>query len=94
LFEELCKEYTYRYGKIHLCEKKFKGILMQRPKNIPIGPMTPFALAMNEDCKTDDPVESYRNYYIRYKQHICVWSKRSAPEWFQKFLDTQEIKMV
>jgi len=82
LFYDLCTEYTYRYGKIHMCETKFISVLVFIPKNIPKGPMTPFALAMPEECKMEDAVESYRNYYKMHKQHLCEWSKRSVPEWY------------
>jgi len=81
LFCELCKEYTYRYGKTHLCETKLKVALSNIPKNIPDIPMTDFALAMPDDCKTDDPIKSYRNYYKFYKQHIIKYTKREIPYW-------------
>jgi hypothetical protein len=84
LFYELCTEYTYRYGKVHLCETKFRDILAFVPKNIPKGPITPFALAMPDECKIDeDAVENYRNYYKTNKQHLCTWTKREIPEWFE-----------
>jgi hypothetical protein len=86
LFYELCIEYTHRYGKVHMCEIKFINILVFVPKNIPRCSMTPFALAMPDECKTNDPVESYRNYYTTNKQHISEWSKREIPEWFVKTL--------
>ena len=82
LFYELCEEYTYRYNKVHLCFKKFRDILVFVPNNIPEGPLTSFALAMPDECKLEDPVESYRNYYITHKQHLSKWTKRSVPEWF------------
>lgn len=81
LFYELCEEYTYRYGKVHLCDTKLKNVLAFVPKNIPDIPMTPFALAMPDECKEEDPVESYRNYYRTHKQHLLSWSKRPEPEW-------------
>jgi hypothetical protein len=81
LFYELCAEYTYRYGKVHLCDTKLKEVLAFVPKNIPDIPMTDFALAMPDECKEDDPVESYRNYYRTHKQHLLVWTKRDVPEW-------------
>jgi hypothetical protein len=82
LFCELCSEYTYRYEKIHLTEKKLKNILSNIPQNIPISDRTPFVLAMPDECKMQDPVDSYRNYYIIKKQHISTWTKRDVPKWF------------
>jgi hypothetical protein len=46
--------------------------------------LTQFALAMPDQYKTDDPVESYRNYYMsEEKQKIATWKKlREKPEWY------------
>lgn len=82
LFCDLCKEYTYRYNKIHLCEKKLKMVLNFFPDNIKVGTMTPFKLAMPDEYKKDDPVESYREYYIKSKKNICKWKYTETPEWF------------
>lgn len=40
------------------------------------------ALAMPDDCKTDDPVESYRNYYRKYKAEMASWSRCPVPDWW------------
>lgn len=86
LLVEMFKEYTFRYGKIHACEKLLP-YLKELPKNISIGPMTPFVTAMPDDVKIpNDPVESYRNYYRQNKTHLATWSgkvnSRPVPEWF------------
>ncbi len=81
----LCDEYTYRYGKQHLSDRKFRGILNNRPKNIPIGGLTKFRLAMgsNPECMKDDPVESYRLFYMtKQKRFKMEWTKRDIPSWF------------
>ena len=46
--------------------------------------LTPFALAMPDKYKSDDPVLSYRNYYMsEEKQRIASWKKkRERPEWY------------
>ena len=44
---------------------------------------TPFALAMPEEFKCDDAVESYRRYYIGAKQDFAEW-RNGTPEWFIK----------
>jgi hypothetical protein len=44
--------------------------------------MTDFALAIPDECKTDDAVESYRNYYRTDKRYLCKWTKREVPDWF------------
>ena len=82
----LFKEYTYRYGKKHSCEKLIP-YLQNVPKNIPEGPLTRFAVAMPDDCIVPgDPVSSYKCYYILKKQHLASWSgkinSRPVPQWF------------
>ena len=85
-FAALCDEYTYRYSKLHKTDLELRGALADLPKNIPIGKMTKFELAMksNPECMFDDPVKSYRAFY-QTKQHrfTMKWSKRPVPEWFQ-----------
>jgi hypothetical protein len=46
--------------------------------------LTPFALAMPDKYKSNDAVESYRNYYMsEEKQIIASWKKkREKPEWY------------
>jgi hypothetical protein len=45
------------------------------------------ALAMPDEYKTDDPVESYRNYYVGAKRHLLQYTNRTPPEWMtEKFL--------
>lgn len=87
-FVGLCDVYTFRYDKIHKTETKLKELLSKPPKNIKNIGLTPFALAMPEEYKTDDAVESYRNYYMGEKQHIAVWTKSPTPEWFEKATKT------
>lgn len=81
LTKELCKEYTYRYGKVHKCE----GVLVDLVKNLPpikdVG-MTCPALAMPDIYKREnEPEKSYRLYYKNDKQKLHVWKKRDAPDW-------------
>jgi hypothetical protein len=46
--------------------------------------LTPFALAMPDKYKCDDPVTAYRNYYMsEEKQRIATWKKkREKPDWY------------
>lgn len=80
---ELCKEYTYRYDKIHKCEAIIKECLTYACK-IPNKGMTKFVQAMPEEMKMENPVDGYKNYYIKAKNHIATWKKRNAPNWFTK----------
>lgn len=90
LVEELHKEWRFRYG--HPETKVHKSYLVATilRENIPNDDkfeereLTPFALAMPEQYKTNDPVISYRNYYLSgEKQKIASWNKRrEKPEWY------------
>lgn len=82
LFRELCKEYTYRYNKVHSCEKRFLNYFNNVPKLIPTGNITKFAMAMPDDVKNDNVVLAYRQYYIIYKSSFCKWTKREKPKWY------------
>lgn len=85
-FAALCDEYTYRYGKVHSTDKLLREALKALPKNLPIGPKTQFALAMqaNPECMyPNDPVRSYREFYqTKQERFKMVWTKREVPEWF------------
>ena len=87
MFQELCKEYTYRYGKTHKCESMLET-LTYGPRNISvIKPFTEPTPAMPDECKVPgNSVASYRSYYIMNKQHLATWSgkinSRKIPEWF------------
>jgi hypothetical protein len=91
LVKELHKEWRFRYG--HPKTKYHKSYLMALilRQNMPsedkfeeIG-LTSFALAMPVEYKTEDPVESYRKYYMSTeKQKIATWNKgRNKPYWYK-----------
>ena len=84
LLVALCKEYTYRYGKIHKCEGSgLVNHLQVTPTNIPIGEFTQPTPAMPDEVKIlGDSVASYRNYYINNKTHLANWKNRNKPEWY------------
>jgi hypothetical protein len=80
----LCDEYTYRYDKIHKSRAVIEWCGKNRITQLLAGFTMP-ALAMPDEYKTDDPVESYRNYYCNYKRHTIDmrWTKRNPPEWWE-----------
>jgi hypothetical protein len=85
LLVELCKEYTYRYGKIHKSESDglVKWLVNCIPENIPNKPFTQPTPAMPDHYKVKgDSVKSYRNYYIGDKQRMASWKKRQVPAWW------------
>lgn len=81
----LLDEYTLRYGKIHKCDSILTPQLLDAPNRIPHGDLTPFALAMPDQYKVyDDPVTSYRNYYIGEKLSFSTWKHGITPSWISK----------
>lgn len=80
LFKALCKEYSYRYGKIHKTELIYSDYLKDNPCDD--GLLTPFVQAMPDDVKHEDAVTAYRQYYIKYKGHLAEWKGRPIPEWY------------
>jgi len=90
LVEELHNEWRFRYG--HPETKFHKSYLMALilRENMPsddkfeVEGLTPFALAMPVEYKTENPVEAYRNYYMsEEKQKIASWKKRRGkPRWY------------
>jgi hypothetical protein len=95
LLVQLCAEYTYRYGKVHKCQETgLVEALRQIPNNIKDAPFSEPTPAMPDDVKVPkstgkyhyDSIASYRNYYIKNKQHFASWSgklnSREVPNWF------------
>ena len=88
LVDELHKEWRFRYGHPETKFHKSYLVAMILRENMPSRfeeeELTPFALAMPEEYKTDDPIESYRNYYMsEEKRKIATWNKRrEKPDWY------------
>jgi len=85
-FIALCNEYTYRYNRRHATDSRLRDTLKRPPKNIPIGILTPFRLAMNanpECINESDPVGSYRKFYQTKQTRFDMrWTNRNVPCWF------------
>jgi hypothetical protein len=93
LLVELCREYTYRYGKVHKCEAVgLVKALGTPPVNIPNKPFTQVTPAMPDHCKVPgDSIQSYRNYYVMEKSRMWSWkgkiNSRTEPNWFVKMVE-------
>jgi hypothetical protein len=78
---DLCKEYTYRYEKIHKCQGILEGLTPPALKDIGF---TPIICAMDKQfILCDDAVINYRNYYQNGKRHLWSWKKRAIPDWLK-----------
>lgn len=81
----LCKEYQYRYGehKVHKTEAHIVWLMNNAPASIVFGDFTSPALAMPDEYKQDDVVDSYRLYYIESKlkqRGIVRYTTREWPD--------------
>jgi len=82
----LCKEYTFRYGKFHKTQKHIEWLSQNPPPLSDLG-LTPFALAMPDMYKEDNPIHAYRTFYQESKHRergIVSYKKRPWP----KFLNS------
>jgi hypothetical protein len=85
LLNALCKEYTYRYGKVHKVEHS--GLLSTLVNNTPINIsctniFTEPTTAMPDEYKViGSSIQSYRKYYAGAKSHMFKWKNRVTPEW-------------
>lgn len=78
----LCEEYTHRYGKRHKSQDIIEWALVNKPQLKENGDITPFVLAMPDECKKTSAVDSYRLYYITHKSNISSWKNRNKPYWY------------
>jgi hypothetical protein len=85
---ELCKEYTYRYGKRHKSLDVIEWCVVNKP-NILDKDLTEPAKAMPEKYKVKSVVESYRNYYLGDKAYFSKWKNRETPEWFNQGVESK-----
>jgi len=81
----LHEEWRYRYdhpkSKTHKAYEVIENLTIP---DLPENGLTPFALAMPEQYKSKDVVESYRIYYKEDKASFSTWKKRGPPPWWNK----------
>lgn len=80
---EMCEEYTRRYNRTHKSLAVIQWCIDNQTGPANDSGQTPFRLAMPEQYKSSDPVESYRNYYIGEKSRFARW-KTAAPNWWPR----------
>lgn len=80
MWTHLCDEYTYRYGRVHMTDSKLRDLLESPPMQIPVETYVDPYLAMPDDVKQKDVVQSYQDYYVQYKNHLAKWTNRRIPE--------------
>lgn len=86
LMKALCKEYTYRFGKVHASERLIKPLTLYSTV-IPQAEKIEFAQAMPCKYKRVSPVSAYRSYYQDCKmydknnKYMGFWTRREIPAW-------------
>jgi hypothetical protein len=88
--QELCTEYTLRFGRIHASTEvlNFLGLYKHNIRVAlpePFGARTPFVRAMPEEYREEDPVNSYRWYYRCAKTFAKYERGRAAPIWWEAY---------
>lgn len=94
LIEAMHDEWKFRYDHPSTKQHKSFMVAMWLKENPPskeqfsqVG-LTPFAMAMPDMYKGEDPVESYRQYYQSpEKRKLASWKKRETPDWFKGVRD-------
>jgi hypothetical protein len=86
LLDGLLTEYGIRYNKLHKTGKIYNWIdcidISIYEYDWRTSLKTDFILCMPDEYKTNDPVESYRNYYINDKKEFAKW-KIETPWWWK-----------
>lgn len=81
--EELCRQYNIRYLKTHKSEAVL-NFVKELDINLPDIGLTPFPKAMPDIYKVDDPVLSYRRYYLGEKSRFAKWKNTEPPDWYTR----------
>jgi len=76
----LCDEYSRRFGKVHASREIILRVQGEGPLE---GKLEPFAMAMPDQYKQDDPVLAYRQFMVAEKTRYATWKPPSQPpQWW------------
>lgn len=89
--DEMCKEYTKRYSKVHKMQDASDWLRRNYPSQIESKSVlcTQPPQCMPDHCKDNggmfqSSVNAYRKYYITEKAYFAKWKNGNAPQWFLK----------
>jgi hypothetical protein len=88
LVDAMHNEWKYRYDqpeKVHASYKLMPYLRAYVPSadKFPVTGLIPFAQAMPDQYKHEDPIVAYRQYYQSpEKKRLASWKKRPKPEWY------------
>lgn len=82
------QEFRRRYGheKNHATLDRLSQVLSIAPLALLNGAtveFTPPPQCVADDCKTENTVAAYRDYYNKHKAGIAKWREGNIPEWFK-----------
>jgi hypothetical protein len=78
----MCEEYTRRYNRTHKTQAVIEWCKSSDISPIVDTGLTPFRLSMPDQYKCNDPIKSYRDYYIGEKSGFAKW-KTAEPVWWK-----------
>ena len=85
VFEALCDEYTYRYGKVHETDRKLRHLLRNPPSRLEDNGFEEPPQCMPDEYKVEgNSIQAYRNFYKGSKQWNdwrSQYKKRDRPTW-------------
>jgi hypothetical protein len=94
LARAVADEYEHRYGREHASYTKVISKMDISDIRCPSEGITERPLCMPDILKTeDDPVRSYRDFYIHGKDWRLSWFNRERPEWYPEHKETMNYKV-
>lgn len=81
LYVALLIEYEHRYGRKHK-SGELSAILALAPNTHITDSSTEPPQCMPDDCKHEDYIQAYRQYYRQHKRSIADWTRRADPPWY------------
>lgn len=92
LLVALCKEYTYRYHKIHKVQASgLLKLLSNIPEELPLNLKTTMPQAMPDHCKHKNSITAYHNYYAQEKERMLTFTGRRIPDFLKTYGYSEQI---
>jgi len=86
-------EYSDRFNKTHKCEAVLKKIVgLYDASKFPTDKPTPLRMAMPDNFRSKNIVESYRRYYASKPR--MRYPKDKVPSWFRKYRGNRDFQLV
>ena len=89
----MIEEYHSRFQKIHKCAAVLQKIVdLYDASKFPTSEPTPLRMAMPDEYRSENIVESYRRFYASKPR--VRYPKNKIPQWFRKFRGDIEFQIV